>query len=163
MSKTLADAISTFGVRAKAKLSSIAISGSPEDQLRSPLEALIRDLAEIAGLSANAVNLIGETSLGDLKIRPDFAVTVHNALIGFIEVKAPGKGADPRRFSDPHDKDQWNKLKSLPNLLYTDGNSFSLWQDGQLEGKVAHLDGELRLQATSLPRHLRSLLWSRAS
>lgn len=43
-----------------------------------------------------------------------------------IEVKAPGKGADPRRFTVEHDRKQWNKLKSLPNLLYTDGNSFSV-------------------------------------
>jgi hypothetical protein len=44
---------------------------------------------------------IGEASLADLKTRPDYAVTVHGALAGFIEVKAPGKGADPRRFKDP--------------------------------------------------------------
>ncbi len=59
-------------------------------------------------------------------------MTVSKALVGFIEVKAPGKGADPRKFSEPHDKDQWDKLKSLPNLIYTDGNAFSLWRDGKL-------------------------------
>ena len=96
-----------------------------EDQLRGPLEALIRDFAEAAGLPVGAVHLVGETSMADLKTRPDFAVTVSNALVGFIEVKAPGKGADPRKFNDPHDRDQWDKLKSLPNLIYTDGNSVS--------------------------------------
>ncbi|WP_457153510.1 N-6 DNA methylase, partial [Mesorhizobium sp. P5_C1] len=45
--------------------------------------------------------------------------------------------------SDSHDKDQWNKLKSLPNLLYTDGNAFSLWQDGVLQGKVVSLEGDV--------------------
>ena len=80
-----------------------------------------------------AVHLVGETTLTHLKTRPDYAVTVSNALVGFIEVKAPGKGADPRKFNDPHDKDQWDKLKSLPNLLYTDGNAFSLWRDGEVE------------------------------
>ena len=40
---------------------------------------------------------------------PDFAVTVHKALVGFIEVKAPGKGADPRKFDkDSHDGQQWD-------------------------------------------------------
>jgi hypothetical protein len=48
---------------------------------------------------------------------------VNNALVGFIEVKAPGKGADPRRFNEEHDKKQWSKLKTLPNLIYTDGNA----------------------------------------
>ena len=135
-SKTVADAVSTFGADAKAKLTSPAITGAPEDQLRGPLEALVRDLSELGGLSPGAVHLIGETTLSSLKTRPDYAVTVSKALVGFIEVKAPGKGADPRRFSDPHDKDQWDKLKSLPNLLYTDGNAFSLWRDGEIVGKI---------------------------
>ncbi len=96
------------------------------------------------------MSLVGETTLAHLKTRPDYAVTVHNALVGFIEVKAPGKGADPRKFSDPHDKDQWDKLKSLPNLLYTDGNAFSLWRDGELIGKIVHLDGDVEASGTKL-------------
>jgi hypothetical protein len=104
--KTLASAVSTYGAGIKSKLANIAISGAPEDQLRGPLESLIRELAEIEGLPAGAIGLVGETTLSELKTRPDFAVTVKNALVGFIEVKAPGKGADPRRFDDPHDKEQ---------------------------------------------------------
>jgi hypothetical protein len=139
--KTVASAVSNFGASAKAKLSNVAISGGPEDQLRGPLEVLLHDLAEIGGLPAT--DLVGETTLTHLKTRPDYAVTVSNALVGFIEVKAPGKGADPRKFADPHDKDQWDKLKSLPNLLYTDGNAFSLWRDGELAGKIVHLEGDV--------------------
>lgn len=148
--KTLADAVSAYGVSAKGKLSNIAISGAPEDQLRTPLETLIRDLAAIEGMPANGVDLVGETTLSELKTRPDFAVTVGKALVGFIEVKAPGKGADPRKFSDPHDKEQWDKLKSLPNLMYTDGNSFSLWRDGKLEGSIIHLDGDVEKSGVKL-------------
>ena len=48
--------------------------------------------------------MVGETSLADIKTRPDYAVTRGGALSGFIEIKAPGKGADPRRFRDPHDR-----------------------------------------------------------
>jgi N-6 DNA Methylase len=103
----------------------------------------VKDLAEIGGLPVAIVHLVGETSLSDLKTRPDFAVTVRNALVGFIEVKAPGKGADPRRFTDPHDKDQWEKLKSLPNLIYTDGSAVSLWRDGKLQGSIVRLEGDL--------------------
>ena len=76
-----------------------------------------------------------------MRTRPDFSVEVRGALNGFIEVKAPGKGADPRRWKAGHDKEQWDKLKALPNLLYTDGNSFSLWRDGALVGQIVHLDG----------------------
>ena len=33
-----------------------------------------------------------------------------------------GKGADPNKFKDKHDKDQWKRLRSLPNIIYSDGN-----------------------------------------
>jgi hypothetical protein len=36
--KTIADAVSQYGASTKSKLSSAAISGAPEDQLRGPLE-----------------------------------------------------------------------------------------------------------------------------
>jgi hypothetical protein len=147
--KTVAIAVSNYGGSVKPKLASVAIDGAPEDQLRGPLDVLIRDLAELASLSGS-VHLVGETTLADLKTRPDFAVTVSNALVGFIEVKAPGKGADPKRFADPHDKDQWNKLKSLPNLIYTDGNAFSLWRDGKLEGSIVHLEGNVESSGSKL-------------
>ena len=78
-----------------------------------------------------------------MQTRPDYAVSVNNALVGFIEVKAPGKGCDPRKFADPHDKEQWGKLKSLPNLVYTDGNGFSLWRDGELAAKIVLLEGDI--------------------
>src|SRR5258708_32676445 len=148
--KTVATTVSNFGASAKAKLSNVAISGAPEDQLRGPLEILLHDIAEIVGLPAKAGTLVGETTLKHLKTRPDYAVTVSNALVGFIEVKAPGKGADPRKFSDPHDRDQWDKLKSLPNLLYTDGNAFSLWHDGEMIGKVVHLEGDVETSGAKL-------------
>src|SRR3982074_1020120 len=93
-------------------------------------------------LSARSISLAKRPS-PEMKTRPDYAVTVSNALVGFIEVKAPGKGADPRQFDDPHDRDQWNKLKSLPNLVYTDGNAFSLWRDGKLAGAIVRLEGNI--------------------
>jgi hypothetical protein len=163
VSKTFASAISDYGAQAKAKLSSAAIEGAPEDQLRNPLETLIHDLAEISGLPPKAVHLVGETTLAHLKTRPDFAVSRHNALIGFIEVKAPGKGADPRKFAkDSHDAQQWEKLKSLPNLLYCDGTNFSLWRDGKLEGKIIQLDGDIETSGAKLkaPETLLALISS---
>lgn len=130
-------------LRPRRSLSSIAISGAPEEQLRTPLDTLFRDLASISATVTGKIDLIGETSLAEAKIRPDFAVTLDNELVGFIELKAPRKGADPRHFSDPHDKVQWAKLKALPNLVHTDGNSFSLWRDGALEGQIVKLDGDI--------------------
>ena len=128
MRVSLQEAVSAFGREARSKLSNPVASGAPEDQLRAPLEALIPGLAELAGLHPGTVVMVGETALSDIKTRPDYAVTRGGALVGFIEVKAPGKGADPRRFRDRHDREQWAKLQTLPNLIYTDGNGFSLWR-----------------------------------
>ena len=147
---TLQEAVSKFGIEAKSKLSNPGASGAPEDQLRAPLEALIANLAQLTGLPSGAVAAVGETSLAGLKTRPDYAVTRRNALIGFIEVKAPSKGADPRRFQDKHDKEQWTKLQTLPNLMYTDGNGFSLWRNGELEGQVVHMDGDVATAGNTL-------------
>jgi hypothetical protein len=123
---TVDSAVGSFGAKAKEKLANPAATGQPEDQLRAPLEQLLADLAALCGIPSHAVVAVGESSLSDLKTRPDYSITVHKALVGFIEVKAPGKGADPRKFKDVHDREQWSKLQSLPNLIYTDGNSFSL-------------------------------------
>jgi hypothetical protein len=148
--KTFESAVSAYGASVKSKLANIAIAGAPEDQLRAPLETLVHNLAEIGGLLTNSVHLVGETSLAHLKTRPDYAVTASKALVGFIEVKAPGKGADPRRFDDPHDRDQWVKLKSLPNLMYTDGTAFSLWRDGEIVGKIVSFEGDLETSGSRL-------------
>lgn len=139
-------AVGDYGVAAGAKLNQ---GGQPEDQLRNPIEQLVAALAAEAGHRPGAVTLVGEVSLAALRTRPDFAVRVDRALVGFIEVKAPGKGADPRRFRDRHDKDQWDRLKALPNLLYTDGNGFSLWQDGDLKGLV-RLEGDVETAGGAL-------------
>ena len=142
--------VSVYGADLKAKLSSPTVTGAREDQLRNPLETLFKELAEISGYPSGIIGLVGEVTLAALSTRPDFAATRNKALIGHIEVKAPGKGADPRKFTDKHDKTQWTKLRCLPNLLYTDGNSFSLWRDGQLEGKVIHLDGDVETSGKTL-------------
>lgn len=146
----LADAISRFGAALKSKLSGTGMAGAPEDQLRAPLEHLMADMAEILLFKPGHVVAIGETTLSALKTRPDYAVKVSNALVGFIEVKAPGKGADPRKFKDEHDRDQWAKLKSLPNLMYTDGNAFSLWRDGKLYGELMRLEGDVETSGNKL-------------
>jgi hypothetical protein len=140
-------AVSDFGASAKAKLNQ---GGQPEDQLRNPIEQLFAALSPECGYAPAAVRLIGEASLSDLRTRPDFAVQLNKALIGFIEVKAPGKGADPRKWKKGHDKDQWDRLKALPNLLYTDGNAVSLWRDGELIGSIIAFDGDIETAGAKL-------------
>lgn len=140
---TLEEAIAEFGVNTKAKLASPTIQGQPEDQLRGPFETLLKRLKVLAGLGAHEVVAIGETSLSDMGLRPDFAIIVDGALAGFVELKSPGKGSDPRLFKGQHDKEQWRKLGSLPNLIYSDGNSFSLWRNGELAFEIVGLEGDV--------------------
>ena len=148
--EALAQAVSTFGAAAKATLSNAAITGDPEDQLRTPIVALVKALAPLSGLAGHDAELVGETKLADLKVRPDFAVTRKGVLIGFIEVKAPGKGADPAKFKGKHDKEQWEKLKALPNIIYTDGNAFSLWNDGERAMPTVTLGGDIESSGKAL-------------
>jgi len=150
MKLTIESAVAAFGGQAKAKLNNVAATGQPEDQIRAPFEQLLMQMAELCGLRQNAVAAVGESSVSDLRTRPDYAISVESTLIGFIELKAPGKGADPPKFKDPHDKAQWEKLRSLPNLIYTDGNDFSLWQEGELVGSVVKLIGDIETSGKQL-------------
>lgn len=150
MKVTFDGAVAAYGAAAKAKLNNLAAAGEPEDQLRAPFEALLADMAELSGIPRSKLSAVGESSLASLKTRPDYAITVHNTLVGFVELKAPGKGGDPRRFKDPHDKAQWAKLQSLPNVLYSDGNAFSLWQNGELVATVVRLIGDIESSGDTL-------------
>ena len=156
---TLDAAVSRFGEAATAALSNPVVEGQPEDQLRTPLVNLLAETAEIAGLGPGVMSVVGEASLAELRVRPDFAVTVDRALVGHVEVKAPGKGADPRRFTLRHDKEQWDKLRALPNLLYTDGNEFGLWRGGEPVGELVRLSGDVRSAGRALAAPP-SLLWT---
>jgi Type ISP C-terminal specificity domain/N-6 DNA Methylase len=150
MELSIEAAISEFGKAAKRKLSNPAAAGQPEDQLRAPFEQLIEDVASICKFRSGAVVAVGESAQKQLKTRPDYSITVDKVLVGFVELKAPGKGANPARFKDPHDKEQWERLCSLPNLLYCDGNSFGLWQDGKAVGPVLTLQGDIESAGAKL-------------
>ena len=110
---------------------------------------MIAGLNSLIGKEADKVKVIGEVRLPGLMTRPDYAVT-RQGLIGFIELKAPGKGSNPTAFSAKSaDKAQWEKLKALPNLVYSDGNGFTLWRDGKRVAE-AFLIGDVRTSGKSL-------------
>ena len=60
---TMGKAISRFAAEATKKLSAIGAQGEPEDQIRSPLEGFIHDLADICRIGRNNVVAIGESSI----------------------------------------------------------------------------------------------------
>ncbi len=82
----LKKAISQFGADAKATLSNPVLTGEPEDQLVS-LDRLFDDLAILCGFPPRSVEAVGELLLSTLKTRPDFAITLRNVLVGYVEVE----------------------------------------------------------------------------
>lgn len=141
--------VANYGKAAKAKFAA-PVAASPERRLDGPLTGLVTATASLVGLTPAKLVLSAESPVAELEVRPDFAVTYRGALVGFIEAKAPGKGANPKRFKDKHDKGQWAKLAALPNLLYTDGNEFGLYRDGELQGSIIRVDGDVETSGTKL-------------
>jgi len=87
--------------------------------------------------------LPGEHRLADERVRPDYAIHVGQVLVGYVELKAPGRGVDPSHFRG-HDRQQWERLACLPNVLYSDGQSFALFRDGEQTGPAITLQGDVR-------------------
>ena len=141
------EAISRFGKVVAARFA--AGGGEPEDLLRGPFELLVADLA--ASTVVRDVVLTGEHHLADERVRPDYAVYVGGALVGFAELKAPGKGVDTARYKG-HDREQWRRLACLPNVLYTDGQEFALFRDGERVGEVVRLIGDVESAGASPSR-----------
>ena len=142
----LAAAVSEFGAAVRLPLA--ARLGRAEDQIANQVAQLVRSAGLALGLD---VVTHAETPLSELSIRPDFAVSVADGAAGFIEVKRPGKGADTAVWSArSHDGRQWQKMRLLPNVLYTDGSEWALYRDGERVGPIARLDGALDRAGHSL-------------
>ena len=68
---------------------------------------------------------LGAKKLADRLGKPDFAVHDDLLPIGYIELKAPGKGANPGRYKG-HDREQWKRFKNVPNIEITTGIIYSI-------------------------------------
>lgn len=132
-------AIKAFAAEVTAK--SKVGDGAPEDQLRAPFEALMKTVGAAMGKD---IVCTGEIPLPNSKGRPDYGVIVGGLLSGHVELKAPGKGVQPQKFTG-HDKQQFNRFSQLPNILYTDGNDWALFRQGTMEGKRVRLSGDVSL------------------
>lgn len=120
----LAAAIAEFGIASKVKL---AGPGDREAAIRTPLETLLRSVGSQFGTEAVFHDEVRDTTR---RVRPDYGVSVNRAMIGYVEVKAPGRSIDPAGFTG-HDLEQWNRQKDLPNLIYTNGTQWRLYRDGE--------------------------------
>ncbi len=141
-----------------------SIPAWPEDQLKAPITEIIRTAGSLFGLTIDVKTEARVEEIG----RPDIAAAVGGLLTGHVELKAPGKGADVRRFTG-RDRQQWNKFKALPNLVYTDGSDWALYRAGERVGRTT-LSGDVTTNgaaavtpedAEKLSRLLRDFLsWS---
>ena len=113
--------------------------GIVEDHLKEPVATLLKEAGQTLGVAD--IRTRTEEKVKELSARPDMGVFVNGLVCGYIELKIPGKGANPARFSSKHDKKQWNRLKSLPNLVYTDGREWALYRFGERTGPLVRLDG----------------------
>jgi len=99
------------------------IAAQPEDQLKPGVQKILQ-------LAARKIETRTEAHSTDVEGRPDIGVASNGLLCGYVELKAPGKGARPQRFSGA-DRKQWEKFKAHPNLIYTDGNEWALYRSGE--------------------------------
>lgn len=120
----------------------------PEDQLKTPIGDLIRAAGVAAGLD---VTYRTEVRIDGVAGRPDLGVEASQLPVGSVELKAPGLGADPRRFRDKHGRDQWTRFQAIPNLIYTDGTQWSLFRSGELARPRTDLKVDLLEPSNSLP------------
>ena len=117
-------AVSVFGAACAAKL---AGPGDREAAIRSPLEGLVARAGELCGRHAV---LHDEVRDQERRVRPDYGVSIAQVMMGYIEVKAPGRSIDPQQMTG-HDLEQWERQKDLPNLIYTNGTEWRLYRDGE--------------------------------
>ena len=135
---SILDALQGFAEAVTAK-SSPLIQGAPEDQLRGPFENL---LVRMAGVWGEKVVCTGEVSLPHRLGRPDYAIHRNGLLAGYVELKAPNTGANAADFRG-RDRDQFKRFAAIPNILYTDGNEWSLYRSGERTGKLVRLAGDV--------------------
>ncbi|TDQ52999.1 type ISP restriction/modification enzyme [Actinorugispora endophytica] len=136
-------AVSGFGKRCAEKLREGV--GQPEAAIRGPVEQFLTTTGRAFGLAVVAHD---EARVREVGARPDFAIRVDGVVTGHVELKKPGENLDPARFTG-HNKRQWERLKDLPNLLFTNGADWRLYQHGALVARTV-FDGDPRTSGTAL-------------
>ncbi len=131
-------ALQNFAAAVTEKMTQLT-PGEPEDQVRGPFENFIAGVADALGWK---VVCTGESPLPDRLGRPDYAVHLNELLAGYVELKAPGVGAASNRFKG-HNRDQFSRFSAIPNIIYTDGNEWALYRNGELVGKIVRLVGDV--------------------
>ncbi len=111
------------------------MAAQQEDQLKGPTGNLLSAFGGHFGLNVIPRFEAPIRGVG----RPDIALDVGGALCGYVELKAPQVSVRNLR---GRDREQFNKFKTLPNLVYTNGNEWILYQDGEKKQTV-RLSGDV--------------------
>lgn len=133
----LLEALKQFAESVTSKFTA-RTQGQPEAQLKAPFEQLLNEYSKSTGQKL----VLKDESMIDRLGRPDYAVESDGLLIGYIELKEPDKGADPKRYKG-HDADQWERFKNIPNIIYCSGNEWGLYQNSEPTGKLVRLNGDV--------------------
>jgi hypothetical protein len=138
MQNAINQALHTFADNVRAKVTANA-EGEAEAQLSAPVSMLVEGIGKIIHRKIVAK---AESALGDRLGIPDFGILVDGTLCGYVELKAPGYGADTTRYKG-RNKQQWERFKAQPNILYTDGNEWCLYQNGQPAERLLRLSKDI--------------------
>lgn len=120
----------------------------PEDQLKGPVGRLVEAAGDATQIETTFRT---ETKVDGVAGRPDLGIEAARLPVGNIELKAPGAGSNPTRFKDARSREQWVRFKALPNLIYTDGTSWTLFRSGEQIGQSVALGVSLTDGSTHLP------------
>lgn len=137
--RSFTDVLNSFASEIAAKFA-IRVQFQPEDQLKPGVAEVLEEASKLAGSKAVIVT---EVHAGDIG-RPDMGIIMSSVLTGHIELKAPGKGAATSKLKGA-DKEQWERFKDLPNIVYTDGNEWALYRSGEQIGKTVRLSQNITL------------------
>ena len=146
-SADMARALTEFA--AAVRRSAGAAGSLSEEMLTAPCRDLLSAAAGILG--AGEFTIVDKARVPGTGY-PDMSIfNGRGQVIAYVELKAPGKGADPELLTSEHDRRQWERYQLLDNVLYTDGLDWSLYRQGSRRGKVFRLTDDLtkRVRPTS--------------
>ncbi|MFJ7968547.1 type ISP restriction/modification enzyme [Streptomyces sp. NPDC096324] len=138
--------VSQFGATCKQAL----LHGQKEAAIRRAVETLLVDAAGALGLQAV---LHAEVAIAAHRIRPDLAVRIGKLsrnIVGYVELKSPDKSVIHPGGLNQRDRRQWEGMAKLPNLIYTNGQTWIMYRSGRQHGETIHLEGDLRTAGVRL-------------
>ena len=101
-----------------------------EDNLKPPMKTLLEALDPDITVQLEKSNEVGN---------PDITISRGDATVGHIELKNTSKSGDTTVLKSEHDRSQWKRFQTLPNIAYCNGTQITLWRNGEPCG-AANLD-----------------------